>query len=476
MKNNLRRGFLKCMKTVRINTFILLGIITSCLFLLLGCDAFVEVDLPSSQLAAQAVFEDKNTANAAMTNIYASIRNSGIISGNVFGISNEMGNYADELVYYGTTTNAAQDFYNNTILPTNSQISSWWSTSYNQIYAANAIIEGLKSSTMIAASDKNNLTGEALFVRALIHFYLLNIYGDIPYVITTNYQQNKLVSRMPSDTVYTHLIEDLSQSIALLPENYSTAERIRPNKSAAKALLARVYLYSGSWAEAANAASYIINNTSVYSWEENLDKIFLKESTSTIWQLKPVAEGQNTGEGETFIFTAGPPPIVALSTELLNTFESGDLRKEHWTKAVTNGTTTWYHSYKYKEQNATSTSLEYSVIFRLAEQYLIRAEARAHQGDLIGAKEDLNKIRNTAGLTATSAVSQQQILEAIRRERQVEFFTEEGHRFFDLKRTGRLDEVLAPVKPGWGSNDKLFPLPESELLLNPNLAPQNPGY
>ena len=141
MKNNLRCGFLKCVKTARINTAILLGIITSCLFLLLGCDAFVEVDLPSSQLTAKAVFEDKNTANAAMTNIYASIRNSGIISGNVFGISNEMGNYADELVYYGTTTNAAQDFYNNTILSTNSQISSWWSTSYNQIYAANASLK-----------------------------------------------------------------------------------------------------------------------------------------------------------------------------------------------------------------------------------------------------------------------------------------------------------------------------------------------
>ena len=465
MKNNLRRGFLKCMKTVSINTTILLGIITSYLFLLLGCDAFVEVDLPSSQLAAQAVFEDKNTANAAMTNIYASFRDSGIISGNVFGISNEMGNYADELVYYGTTTNAGQDFYNNTILSTNSQISSWWSRSYNQIYAANAIIEGLNSSTMIAVNDKNNLTGEALFVRALL-----------PYVITTNYQQNKLVGRMPSDAVYTHLIEDLSQSIALLPENYHTADRIRPNKSAAKALLARIYLYSGAWAEAANVASYIINNTSVYSWEENLDKIFLKESGATIWQLKPVAEGQNTGEGETFIFTAGPPPIVALSTELLNAFESGDLRKEHWTKAVTNGTSTWYHSYKYKEQNATSASLEYSVIFRLAEQYLIRAEARAHQGDLIGAKEDLNKIRHTAGLAATSAVSQAEILDAIQHERQVEFFTEEGHRFFDLKRTGRIDEVLAPVKPGWGSNDKLFPVPESELLLNPNLAPQNPGY
>lgn len=124
----------------------------------------------------------------------------------------------------------------------------------------------------------------------------------------------------------------------------------------------------------------------------------------------------------------------------------------------------------------TSASVEYSIQFRLAEQYLIRAEARAYQGDLIGAKEDLNKIRRNADLNDTNALSQQEIITAVKKERRFELFTESGHRFFDLKRNGDLDTVLTGVKFGWNSTDRLLPIPESELTLNPNIQPQNPGY
>lgn len=161
---------------------------------------------------------------------------------------------------------------------------------------------------------------------------------------------------------------------------------------------------------------------------------------------------------------------------MVNAFEPGDQRKIHWIGSVTKGTTTWYFPNKYKQRTTTTSSLEYSIVFRLAEQYLIRAEARAQQGDLIGAKEDLNKIRNTAGLAGTTALSQQDILKALLQERRVELFTEYGHRFFDLKRANMLDEALSPVKAGWNTTDRLLPLPESELTLNPNLNPQNPGY
>jgi hypothetical protein len=176
-----------------------------------------------------------------------------------------------------------------------------------------------------------------------------------------------------------------------------------------------------------------------------------------------------------FIFSSGPPPTVALTNALMSSFTAGDLRKSHWTLAVTDGTDTWYHAFKYKEKTDTGATTEYSIIFRLAEQYLIRAEARAQQGDLIGAKEDLNKIRHTAGLTDTSADNASDIVDAIIKERRLEFFTEHGQRFFDLKRTGKLDAVLGD-KLGWNSNDSLWPLPQSELQVNPYLKPQNPGY
>jgi hypothetical protein len=112
----------------------------------------------------------------------------------------------------------------------------------------------------------------------------------------------------------------------------------------------------------------------------------------------------------------------------------------------------------------------------MAEQYLIRAEARAHQGDLIGAKEDLNKTRNLAGLQDSNAATATAIITEVLQERRREFFTEFGNRFFDLKRTAGLDATLSPIKSQWETTDRLLPLPETELLLNPNLAPQNANY
>ena len=446
--------------------------------LLLGssCDSFVEVDLPSSQLTSTTVFEEPATANAAMTDIYAKLRDDGLLTGNVSGMCVALGAYTDELDYYGATVGGTQFFYNNTLLSTDGTIAGWWNASYNTIYAANAVYEGVSASTKLSQAVKDQLMGEALFVRALVHFYLVNLYGAIPYITTTNYEENQVVHRMTSEEVYTHIITDLETAQTLLPLDYFGGLRVRPNRFVATALLARVYLYHGNFAEAANAASAVLNETGTYTLDSNLDNTFLKDSQSTLWQLVPQVEGRNTDEGANFIFTAGPPSFVAMRTELVNAFEVGDLRKIHWTKAVTNGSDTWYHAYKYKEQTFTGVTQEYSVVLRLSEQYLIRAEARAQQGDLLGAKDDINVIRNLAGLGNTSAVNQQDLLAAILQERRVEFFTESGHRFFDLKRANQLDNALSTLKPGWNSTDGLLPLPESELLLNPNLLPQNAGY
>lgn len=440
--------------------------------LMTGCDSFTDVDLPASQLNAPAVFEDKATANAAMVDIYSKIRDNGLLTGSLSGLSNQLGLYADELALYGGEVN----FYNNALLPSGNEVGELWNSSYNQIYAANSVIEGVQNSVSLATEDRNQLKGEALFVRALLHFYLLNAFGDIPYIRTTDYVQNKVVHRMPETEVYTLIKADLEEAITLLPEDYISAERVRPNKWAAQALLARVHLYTQTWDEASNAASAVLNQTGLYVWEEDLDKIFLKESTTTIWQLMPGVPGDNTMEASTFSFISGPPPLSTLSNALIGAFETNDQRKVHWIEAITDGTDTWYHANKYKAVVNTGSSVEYSIVFRLAEQYLIRAEARAHQGDLIGAKEDLNKIRQTAGLPPTTALTAAAIIDAVLQERRVELFTEFGHRFFDLKRTGKLDAVLSPLKAGWNPTDRNLPLPESELLLNPNLAPQNAGY
>jgi hypothetical protein len=439
-----------------------------------ACDSFVDVDLPNSQLTANTVFEEKATANAAMTDIYSKIRDTGLLTGSPSGLSHLLGIYGDEMDFYGALPSGPA-FYNNSLIASNPDVKELWNNTYNQIYAANAVIEGVAYSSKLSAADCNQLTGEALFVRALLHFYLANIYGDVPYITTTDYAANRVAVRIPVVEVYDNARVDLEQAILFLPEVYLTSDRVRPNKHAAHALLARVNLYAGSWNEASNEASAVLNTTGVYENEQDLDEIFLKESTSTIWQLAPGFSNGNALEALTFNFNEGPPPISALTNDFMSAFTPDDQRKVHWTQSITDGISTWYHPFKYKFGDS-GTFLEYSIILRLGEMYLIRAEARTHSGDLIGAKEDLNTIRHNAGLMDTSAVTQEEILDAILQERRLELFTEFGHRFFDLKRFNKIQSVLSNIKPGWDVHDDLFPIPEAELNLNPNLKPQNPGY
>lgn len=437
-----------------------------------ACDSFVAVELPKSQLTAKTVFQDYSTANAALASVYAKIRDNSLLSGNSSGLSNSLGLYADELTLYGSIN---QVFYNNTVLPTNTVLPIFWNNSYNQIYAANAILEGVQQS-WFSSQQKAQLSGEVLFLRGLLHFYLLQLFGDIPYIRTTDFTVNSAVSRLPEKQVYSLIIADLNQAAALLLPTYSSADRVRPNSFAAKALLARVQLYDNGWGQAEKMATELIAGSPLFSFENNLNKVFLNNSSETIWQFMPSVAGKNTDEGAGFYFVSSPPNNVALSESLMGSFAPNDLRKASWTAPVTNAAgKTWYYAFKYKESKPTSPSKEYSIVLRLTEQYLIRAEARANQENLIGAREDLNKIRNRAGLMDVVANTKQQLLDAILEERRKELFTEHGHRFFDLRRMGKLDAVLS-VKPAWKSTCRLLPVPESELIVNPNLKPQNPGY
>jgi hypothetical protein len=437
---------------------------------------FTEVDLPSSQLNADDVFEDKNTATAALVEIYSNMRDNGVLTGYPSGTSSQLGLYTDELDFYGIPASGSASFFNNTLLPSTSDVSLFWRYSYNQIYAANAVIEGATNSKSLKQIDKERLIGEALFIRALIHLYLTDLFGDIPYIESTNYQENSKVDRQPVQKIYEHIKDDLMYASSVLSPEYATTERVRPNKWAVNTLLARVLLYMQQWNESSNVASSVINEKSLYNLPTDPSQLFLKGSSSTIWQLMPANTGNPTLEGNLFIFKSGPPPSLALNNTLVNSFSSSDLRKKYWIKQVTTGTNSWYHAYKYKQDTNSGTSSEYSIVLRLSELYLIRSEARLMSGDYIGSKEDINIIRNYAGLGNTNASTDTEILKEILLQRRLELFCEFGHRFFDLKRTQRLDATLGVVKPGWDTHDRLLPLPESELSLNPNLKPQNEGY
>lgn len=443
--------------------------------LFVQCDSFVDIDRPNSQLTTATVFNDRSTANAAVADLYAQMRENGFLSGRLMGLTHLAGLYSDELVNYNTNSVDISSFYTNGLVASNSYVGSLWKAAYSQIYAANSICEQLERSSALFLVDRNQFKGEALFVRSLNHFYLLWLYGDVPYVTGTDYTINNRVVRMPKAELMTRIIADLEEAAGLVGIDYVGTDRARANKAVVQAFLARVYLYSGQWQEASNSASAVLNETAVYQMAAAPELTFLRNSNSTIWQFAAPYEGKNTYEGEFMIFENTPSGTVASNPSLLASFEAGDLRKANWVRNVTDGSTNWSHAFKYKEKNETGSTLELGIALRLSEQYLIRAEARLEFGDYIGAKEDVNVVRNAAGLEATVASSYEDLLKAILQERRIELFAEHGHRYFDLKRRGVLNNALS-AKPGWNTTDALWPIPQNELLLNPLLAPQNPGY
>ncbi|HUZ58713.1 MAG TPA: RagB/SusD family nutrient uptake outer membrane protein, partial [Hanamia sp.] len=353
--------------------------------------------------------------------------------------------------------------------------SSLWGNGFSILYNANACLEGLAQSN-ISDVVKNQLIGEAKFSRAFLLFNLSNLYGPIPLVTSTDYHKNQILPRSPLDSVYAQIINDLKDAQNLLSANYPTAGRFRPNRFTASALLAKVYLYQKNWTEADKNATEIID-AGIYSLETDLNNVFLTGSNETIWELSPVIPGFETWEGYFFVpVSSNVIPSYIINDSLLNAFENGDERQQKWLNKDTVNGNDYYYPYKYKlGYDGLSVPLEGYVVFRLSEQYLIRAEARAQEGNLSGAMSDLNLIRNRAGLQNFISTDQASLLTAIQHERQVELFCEWGNRWFDLKRTGKANEVLSLIKPDWQAKDTLYPIPQTELNSNPFLT-QNPGY
>ncbi|MBL7750869.1 MAG: RagB/SusD family nutrient uptake outer membrane protein [Chitinophagaceae bacterium] len=443
-----------------------------------SCKKFVEVDAPNTQIIRDIVFNSDKTANAAMAAVYTGILQSNPFRSGMSSIQVMGGFSSDELVWHTGGGLQAREFFENAIVSSNTSILNIWGECYNLIYRANAILEGLSQSTGVTETTRNQLTGEALFIRAFINFYLVNLFGDVPLITNTDYKANAQVIRNSRVEVYNQIIADLKSADGKMASGYSSTnnERVTPSRYAARALLARVYLFTGDWVLAEAQATLVIDETALYQLENNLNDIFRKNSKEAIWQLKPV-NSTYTNEGQTYILT-GPPSSVSLRDELVNSFETGDNRKAMWTASVSAPAGTFYYPFKYKERSSNSTGAEYSMVLRLAEQYLIRAEARAKQGKLLGANSaefDINIIRNRAGLSNTTVTTPGDMFLAIEMERKFELFTEWGHRWLDLKRNDRANDILSLLKSGWSVNDQFYPIPRTELLINGNLT-QNPGY
>lgn len=454
-----------------------------------GCKKDIRIDSPASSITTTEVFADSIDAVSAVTGMYSAMLTNGLSFG-CGAISVFCGLSADELLPFNSSYIQLSD---NSLIATNGIVPVFWTQAYPILYKANAIIEGVEASNGISESAKEQFIGEAKFFRAFIDLNLVNLYGEIPLINSTDYKSNALTSRSSVDRIYQQIIYDLDYAQSHLVSDYSVIggdERVRVIKWAALALLARTYLYQNNWKSADSCATAVINS-GLYSLADSLNGVFLKNSSEAIlqWQINSslsTTYRNGTPEGYNLVpLNASRQPNFYLSTSFLNAFETSDKRRVNWIDSSISLGKTYYYPYKYKigpGQAVSNASVpQYYMVLRLAEQYLIRAEAEANgaTGGISAAIADMNVIRNRAGLPNYSGASDEtSVLNAIYHERRLELFAEWGHRWFDLKRTGQAHNVLSSIyykQPWKGDYQLLYPIPLSELQKDPNLI-QNPGY
>lgn len=446
-----------------------------------ACNKLIEIGAPQNQLVTGSVFKDTATVEAAMLGMYSKLAN--FNSGTDVGTATSMYNglSADEGYYFPGSY--YDNFRNNALTPTSNYIDSYWANLYNIIYTANAILEG-DSAAALPAGYKSRTMGEAKFVRALCYFYLVNEYGPVPLVLTTNVNVSDFQPRDSVSTVYDRMEKDLTEAQAVLPADlrFYSGNRTRATSWAAGALLARVYLYRQKWSQANAAASAVIGNPGLFSMQPDATKVFLANSQEGILQFVNgiTSSWMATNLGAS---PAAVTPNFVLSDELYASFEPGDLRQANWVGIKVYGGTNYPFPAKYKYSGGVG-AVEYAQLLRLSEQYLIRAEARTQLGQFTDAAADLNVVRTRAGLVNTTATDKPSLMAAIEKECRTEFFCEWGHRWLDLKRwpgtvnpaLTRADEVLSVVKGNqWQATDALYPVPQTARNVNTNLT-QNPGY
>ncbi|WP_127124788.1 RagB/SusD family nutrient uptake outer membrane protein [Pseudoflavitalea rhizosphaerae] len=468
-----------------------------------SCKKLLEVQDPINSITTKDVFSSDDQAEMAAAAMYSLMVNSDNYFSNG-GVSIAGGLSADELyAYYGAVSASYFQVNTNNLLADNVPTKEIWVSAYNIIYQANSIIEGIEESeaSTLSAHARKRLTGEAKFIRAFSFFYLTNLFGDVPLALTVDFNKTQRMPRTPQQEVYNQIIDDLNAAQSALPEDYSASgplqERIRPNKWAATALLARVHLYLKNYPQALIEARAVIDQQGLFDLEDNLDNVFAPTSKEAIWQLKQTTDHpitrNATKEGNAFIPSpwGTGPAFYCITDQLLDAFEPNDKRRIQWIDQTDNSTVsgmppgiTWFpHKYKLGLHNSVPgmDPSEYYTGLRLAEMYLIHAEAQANGagGGPAAAIDDLNKVRQRADIDLLpEGLTEQQVKAAVEKERQTELFAEWGHRWLDLKRTGKAASLLSqiPLKQPWKGDDQLlYPIPPSELRVNSALK-QNKGY
>jgi hypothetical protein len=447
-----------------------------CLFISLftasACNDILDPQPVNLQITELAL-NDANDVGSVVTGLYSALRTTGaptVVAGDFT---------ADMITHRGTFTQY-RELGIKQITPANAAVTALWSNLYSTIYIANFILERLPDITGVPAARRREVLATARFLRGYCYFIGVHTYGDMPLVTTTDRNTNRNIARTSRDEIINFIEQDYLAALPDLPEE--PAGVAFASKGAVRAALARFYLYQEDWARAEQYASEVISSgkyTLVSEFVQLVGQDFTSEAILELGYTANDDPGTDAlGLNSLFV---GRREVIP-SNEILDSLyspASGERRRTvNFDPARLRGTDNGFIVAKYGN---VPNDLENNniVLFRLGEMYLIRAEARARQAKISGAnsaEEDLNVLRARAKAPNATANTQNQMLSLVLRERIYEL-AYEGHRWYDLKRTGRLNQVMSTFSRNWRPTYELWPVPQREIQSNPGLAnAQNPGY
>ena len=380
---------------------------------------------------------------------------------------------ADNLIHIGTFTQY-RELGVKKITSANASAAALWGGLYGTIYIANFMIERIPEIEGVQALVGDRALATAHFLRGLCYFYGAYSFGGMPLVITTDIEINRNIARTSREEIIAFAEQEILQALGKLP--VAPPSPAFASEYAVRAALARFYLYAGNWTAAESYATEVIDSDR-YSLDASYPDIVYQDfPDESIFEMGYIL-GDDPATLNTLFrsrreIIPSNEQVLALASD-----ESGD-RFASMTFDANNlkGSDNGWAVAKYGTAVDDNNNIP---LLRLGEVYLIRAEARAQLGKTSGtgsAQEDVNVLRVRANAPQVGSLSQAQMLRVIEDERRFELAFE-GHRWYDLVRTGRSDQLMAVFNPNWTSTYNLWPIPQREIQSNPGLADgQNPGY
>lgn len=439
--------------------FIYLFSVALAVTILFSCDVLNQD--PSGLIPTEDAIVNEGTAIAAVNGMYDALQD-GELYGGEFILATELAAGNADAAGFRVRF---EEFAVLNVSSTNLILESVWVDFYKVINSANAILENVPGLEDLSEGDKNNFMGAAYFGRALAHFDLLRLFGEfdmstseygVPVVVESALVVEE-TQRSSVEETYGQIENDLLMAIDLLVDS---EDKFLISQGAAQALLARLYLYQKEYEKAAEMATAVIENEN-YELIEDYKAIFNSEFTSeAIFELE-FSDQDINGLPSTLLATKE----VVASESFVEDFDENDIRGSFYSFDEANNV---LRVYKYSENG---TFGDNTLVLRIAEMYLIRAEAMAMTGVPEDGLPDLNEIRTRAGLDpllASDVPDLESFITSLLKERRLEFGFE-GQYWFDLVRTGRVEEVREIE-----SFMRIFPIPQRELNIT-NLE-QNPSY